>query len=159
VFMKNLYLALSLLFSFSTQAFAGDDVQHACNVFYKKLKAVPHYKLAVNTGLLHSVSTGEEFRGCELVFKSNEKLMAGLELPSFEAPEGSGLYREGWRIDEHYRADGAGSGAYGIVNGRLLCRISWDQYSFVNDAGEFEQSELINMTVQCMDLQALNSPE
>lgn len=150
--MKNL-LPVLFLSLFSTQALAASDVQKACKVFFRELKAVPSHSLTINTGLFQSVSTGEKFRGCEVVFKSNDKLMAGLEIPSFEAPEGSKLYLDGWRIDEKYRADGPGSGTYGIVKGRVLCRISWDQYSFVNDAGEIEQSEDINMTVQCMNLQ------
>ncbi len=156
--MKDLLLAVIFFSLFSGRALAASDVQEACKAFYKELKAAPHYKLALNTGILQSVSTGEKFRGCEVVFKSDEKLMAQLELPSFEAPEGSKLWRDGWRIDEKYRADGPGSGTYGIVKDGVLCRISWDQYSFVNDAGEIEQSEEINMTVQCMDLQRSSGP-
>jgi len=152
IFMKKLLLAL-LLFMHAT-AYAGDGAQSACKIFYSELKQVPHYKLSVNTGLLRSLSDGKKYRGCEVVFKSNEQLMMGSELPSFESPEGSMLYRAGWRIDEKYRADGAGSGSYGIVKDAVLCLIHWDQYSWVNETGKIEQSELINMTVQCMSLEA-----
>jgi hypothetical protein len=150
--MKKLLLAL-LLFMPAT-ACAGASVQNACKVFYGELKPVPHYELSVNTGLLRSLSGGKKYRGCEVIFKSNEQLMTGSELPSFESPEGSVFYRAGWRIDEKYRADGAGSGSYGIVKEAVLCLIHWDQDSWVNETGEIEQSELINMTVQCMSLDA-----
>lgn len=135
-------------------ACAGGGVQNACKIFYNELKPVSHYKLSLNAGLLRSLSDGNKYRGCEVVFKSNEQLMRGSELPSFESPEDSMLYRAGWRIDEKYRADGAGSGSYGIVKDAVLCLIHWDQYSWVNETGEIEQSELINMTVQCMSLEA-----
>jgi len=150
--MKKLLLAL-LLFTPATLR-AGDDVQNACKLFYSELKPVPHYRLSVNTGSLHSLSDGKKYRGCEVVFKSNEQLMHGSELPSFESPEGSTLYRAGWRIDEKYRADGAGSGSYGIVKDAVLCLMHWDRYSWLNETGEIEQSELINITVQCMSLGA-----
>lgn len=80
--------------------------------------------------------------------------MKGSELPSFESPEGSMLYRAGWRIDEEYRADGAGYGSYGIMKDAVLCLVHWDQYSWVNERGEIEQSELINITIQCMSSEA-----
>ena len=150
--MKKLLLALLLFMP--AIACAGDGVQNACKMFYSELKPVPHDKLSVNTGLLSSLSNGKKYRGCEVVFNSNERLMMGSGLPSFESPEGSMLYRAGWRIDEKYRADGAGSGSYGIVKDAVLCLIHWDHNSWLNETGEIEQSELINMTVQCMSLKA-----
>ena len=152
MFMKKLLLALLLFMP--AIACAGGGVRNACKIFYGELKPVPHYKLSLNTGLLHSLSDGKKYRGCEVVFKSNEQLMKGSELPSFESQEGSMLYRAGWRIDEEYRADGAGSGSYGIMKDAVLCLVHWDQYSWVNETGEIEQSELINMTVQCMRSEA-----
>ena len=150
--MKKLLLAL-LLFMPAIVC-AGDGVQNACKMFYSELKPVPHYKLSVNSGLLSSLSDGKKYHGCEVVFNSNEQLMMGAELPTFESPEGSMLYQAGWRIDEKYRADGAGSGSYGIVKDTVLCIIHWDQYSWLNEKGEIEQSDLINMTVQCASLKA-----
>ena len=150
--MKKLILAFLLLMP--AIACAGEGVQNACKMFYNELKPVPHDKLSVNTGLLSSLSDGKKYRGCEVVFNSNEQLMMSSELPSFETPEGSMLYRAGWRIDEKYRADGAGSGAYGIVKDAVLCLIHWDHNSWLNEKGEIEQSELINMTVQCVSLEA-----
>ena len=152
--MKKLLLAL-LLFMPAT-ACAGDGVQNACKMFYSELKPVPRDKLSVNTGLLSSLSDGKKYRGCEVVFNSNERLMMGLELPYFESPEGSMLYRAGWRTDEKYRADGAGSGSYGIVKDAVLCIIHWNHYSWVNEKGKIEQSDLINMTVQCMSLETMS---
>ena len=149
--MKELLLALLLFMP--AIACAGDGVQNACKMFYSELTPVPHAKLSVNTGLLSSLSDGKKFRGCEVVFNSNEQLMRGTELPSFESPECSMLYRAGWRIDEKYRADGAGSGSYGIVKDAVLCIINWDHYSSLNESGEIEQSDLINMTVQCTSLE------
>jgi hypothetical protein len=148
--MKKLLLALLLFLP--AIACAGDGVQNVCKMFYSELKPVPHAKLSVNTGLLSSLSDGKKFHGCEVVFNSNEQLMKGTELPTFESREGSMLYRAGWRINEKYRADGAGSGAYGIVKDAVLCLIHWDHYSSLNESGEIEQSDLINMTVQCMSL-------
>ena len=150
--MKKLLLALLLFMP--AIACAGEGVQNACKMFYNELKPVPHDKLSVNTGLLSSLSDGKKYRGCEVVFNSNEQLMMSSELPSFETPEGSMLYRAGWRIDEKYRADGEGSGAYGIVKDAVLCLIHWDHNSWLNEKGEIEQSELINMTVQCVSLEA-----
>jgi hypothetical protein len=150
--MKKLLLAL-LLFLHAI-AWASDSVQDACKMFYDELKPVPHCQLSVNTGFLSSLSDGKKYHGCEVVFKSNELLMADSELPSFESPAGSILYRSGWRIDEKFRADGAGSGAYGIAKDAVLCRIYWDQHSWVNETGGIETSEFINMTVQCMSLEA-----
>jgi len=150
--MKKLLLALLLFMP--AIACAGDGVQNACKMFYSELTLVPHDKLSVNTGLLSSLSNGKKYCGCEVLFNSNEQLMIGSELPSFESPEGSMLYRTGWRIDEKYRADGAGSGSYGIVKDAVLCLIHWDHNSWINETGEIEQSELINMMVQCMSLEA-----
>jgi hypothetical protein len=153
IFMRKLLTALLLFIP--TNAHAGGVVRNSCKMFYVSLKTVPHYELVVNTGLLRSPSDGRKSRGCEVVFKSNEQLMRGLELPTFEPAEGSVLYRAGWRIDEKYRADGAGSGSYGIVKDAVLCLIHWDQHSWVNEkTREIEQSGLINMTVQCVGLEA-----
>jgi len=135
-------------------ACADDGVQNACKMFYNELKPVPHDKLSVNTGLLSSLSDGKKYRGCEVVFDSNEQLMMGSGPPSFESSEGSILYRAGCRIDEKYRADGAGSGSYGIVKDAVLCLVHWDHNSWLNERGEIEQSELMNMPVQCMSLEA-----
>jgi hypothetical protein len=96
--MKKPLLALLLLMPATLSA--GDSMQNACKMFYGELNPVPHYQLSVNTGLLRSISDGKKYLGCEVVFKSNEQLMTGSELPSFESPEGSVLYRAGWRIDK-----------------------------------------------------------
>jgi len=132
---------------------ASDSLREACDFFYKRLEPIPHYSLEVREGKLKSLSTGADFFGCEAAFKSNVKLMKdSTYLPSFEAEEGSELYKEGWRIDEKYRADGPGSGSYGIVKGKMACVIHWDQFSYVDDNGEIQVSDEINMTVQCMEL-------
>lgn len=104
--MKNCFISnrilqmirflLALFILSPLPAFAGDDLSDACNYFYKELEAAPHYSLKLNTGELRSLSDGSVFKGCEAAWKSNVQLMKNLDKPSFEAEEGSELYKEGW---------------------------------------------------------------
>lgn len=139
---------LILLLLYPAVVYAG-HLEDACNMFREELSVIPYDSLKVNTKKWRSIQDDQIYTGCEIVFRSNERLMKNKALPSFEAEENSKLYKGGWRIDESLRADGPGSGAYGIRKDNMLCIVNWDQFSFVNEQGEIKQSEFINMVVQC----------
>ena len=55
-------------------------------------------------------------------------------------------------------ADGAGSGIYGIERGSDLCVIRWEQAAYLDDNGEFVQSETFRMWIQCRDRDSRSAP-
>lgn len=121
-----------------------------CGYFEDRLKGVPHESLTRNDGSFLSLWSNTEVSGCEIIFVTNEKLIAGHKIPDFAATDGTELYRIGWRINNSMAADGPGTSVYGIQNDSLLCLISYDQSSYLDESsGEIIQSESINMQVQC----------
>lgn len=151
--MRNIAISgLCLLLFLPLPAVAADDPALSCGMFYNELSLVPHDRLVQNIGRLRSENfVRGDFNGCEVIFASREELFKeGDSLPMFEPYEDSELYRQGWRFVNRYTADGPGSGVHGIVRNQVLCLIDWDQHAWINEAGEHEQSNLINMTVQCL---------
>ncbi|TAN41014.1 MAG: hypothetical protein EPN22_16590 [Nitrospirae bacterium] len=131
----------------------SSETARQCDYFYGKLVNISHQKILFEKDAAVQDISGEEFKGCRIVFNSNMKLMKGsIHLPSFWADEGTELYKQGWRNEHNYTADGPGSGKYAIINNGFICIIDWDQHSWIDDkTGEIMSSELINMEVQCFD--------
>jgi len=141
-----------LLLFLPLSASAGSDLQEICSAFHEELKIIPHDSLVIRAGLVSGPFEGEKVPGCKVIFKSREALMGNSEnLPSFEAEEGSKLHREGWRINEQDRADGAGSGSYVIEKDTTLCIVSWDQHAWIDETGKSGQSAFIDMKIRCMN--------
>ncbi len=144
--MKRLILFIMLV---QVSVYEVEASENVCSMFYQGLKGVPHDSLVIKERIIQSQFY--KFKGCEVIFTSNERLMHDSKLPSFEAEKGSKLYDTGWRIDEQHRADGPGTGSYRIVKDKIECNIDWDHHAWLAEPAILEQSEFINMTVQCTD--------
>jgi hypothetical protein len=133
---------------------AGSMRQDPCEYFFRSLMVVPNERLTRNTGEHVSIYGGEEYFGCEVKFVTHDLLIRNInKLPDFRAEEGTGLYREGWRMNNSYDADGPGGSSYGIEKGKTLCLISVDQPAYVDDDGKIVGSETLTIIVQCRDTQ------
>lgn len=124
-----------------------------CDHFYRILTRLPHSEIHINSGVIGDGNKQETLNTCEVIFVSDDSLMQnGVEsLPSFRAEQGSELYNAGWRENDSYAADGAGTGAYGILRGNVLCLIQWEQHSWVDDSGAIGHSNMVRLTAQCHD--------
>ncbi|MCJ7629679.1 MAG: hypothetical protein MUO50_14990, partial [Longimicrobiales bacterium] len=69
-------------------------------------------------------------------------------LPGFDAIEDSEMCRAGWREIVDVRADGPGSGIFGLENDPVACVVRWGQPSYVDDDGEIIQSETLSIHIQ-----------
>ena len=133
---------------------AADVVQmsDACVPFLAALEPVPHVTLTVKTGSFVSVWDGAEFRGCEIQFVTTDSLRGGMPVPDLDAIEDSDMYRSGWRETREVRADGPGSGFFGLERNEIACVIRWEQPSYLDDQGEIIQADTLSMQIQCRDL-------
>ncbi|MDH3426961.1 MAG: hypothetical protein OEM23_00870 [Gemmatimonadota bacterium] len=108
-----------------------------------------HDSLSVRAGTFTSLYDGVEYQGCELRFTTHDSLPRTVPVPDFDALPDSEMYRLGWRMSREIRADGPGSGLFGIERESVLCVIRWAQPAYLADDGEIVQSETFSMTVQC----------
>ena len=138
-----------LLWVVGMPAYATAGEPDACEPFFLALKAVPHDKLSRSDGGHQSLQDGKKYEGCEVQFVTNDVLLAGKRAPDFEAVKGSAMHRRGWRENISMRADGPGTGSFGIEKGTMLCLVSHAQPSYIDDDGTFVQSETLSMTIQC----------
>ena len=125
------------------------DPPDPCEYFFSALEPVPHVALSVTTGSFVSIWDGTEYSGCEIEFETNDALRAGVAIPDLDAIQDSEMYRLGWQTTEEIRADGPGSGFFGIEKESVLCVVRWAQPAHIDDDGEIVQSEIFNMTIQC----------
>lgn len=138
-----LLIAFSLLVTQSRQ-------ENPCDWFFSRLEVVPHTVLSLETeGVFVSLWGGEEFDGCELMFESNDSLLGDAEVPDFDAYPGSEMVGLGWETTEGIRADGPGSGIFGIESEDARCIVRWSQPAYIDDDGIFVQSDIFSMTIQC----------
>lgn len=146
-------LSVLALFMVTSISCAGGELP-TCEYFYQVLSRLPHAELQINTGEFGAAPDQQQFNECGVTFHSDDSLMVSgaADLPSFRAEEGSELFKAGWREDNSYAADGAGTGAYGIRRDNALCVIRWDQHSWINEAGASDQSHLVNLEVRCREL-------
>lgn len=123
-----------------------------CEWFSSRLEAVPHTILSLKADdLFVSLWGKEEFTGCELRFETNDSLLGEVAVPDFDAYPGSEMAESGWKLTGGIRADGPGSGIYGIENEAAICVVRWSQPAFIDDDGTFVQSDTFSMTIQCRD--------
>jgi hypothetical protein len=127
----------------------GKQDADPCAYFYDSLATVPHDTLTVSSGEGVWIWHDQSYKGCEVRFVTNDSLRAGYQVPDFEATEGSEMYRLGWRYTEGILADGPGSGVFGIERGSVECLVVWNQSAWIDDDGEFQQSDVLEMTIQC----------
>lgn len=119
-----------------------------CGYFCRALKDVPHEKLTRHDGEIEFLWKGVKSPGCEVVFETNDTLLAGRVAPTFEAQEDTELYRLGWRFNDS--ADGPGTGIFGIENATILCLVLHDQpASWGEETGKIEVDENLKIIVQC----------
>jgi hypothetical protein len=123
-----------------------------CEYFYAALEAVPHDTLTASAGEGVWLWHDQGFVGCQVRFVTNDSLSAGYEVPGFDALEGSEMYRLGWRFAPEVGADGPGSGIFGIQRDSVECLVRWNQEAFIDDNGEFWQSDVLEMTIQCREV-------
>ncbi|MDH3271746.1 MAG: hypothetical protein OEN56_10455 [Gemmatimonadota bacterium] len=119
-----------------------------CDSFVESLARVPHVSLTTRTGRFESQWDGRSYDGCEVEFETHDSLSAG-SIPDLFATPDSELYGEGWRMSDGVGADGAGSGIHGIERGDDVCVIRWEQPAYIDDDGEFVQSDRFRMWIQC----------
>lgn len=150
-----LLVALGWVIS-SQAADPGSRNPEPCQYFYDALEAVPHDTLTASSGEGVWLWHDQGYVGCQIRFVTNDSLTAGYEIPDFDAPEGSEMYRLGWRFIPEVGADGPGSGIFGIQRDSVECLVQWNQEAYIDDEGEFRQSDVLEMTIQCRDV--LQSP-
>jgi hypothetical protein len=149
--MKTISTFLGLLFVFSCLAQAANVKKENCSFFYDALKGVPHKTLVLSGGEHESVWDGTKYFGCEVKLVTNNALLSGYRaVPRFHATKETDMYRNGWRMNNSYIADGPGSGTFGIERGGILCIISRDQPAELDEkTREITQSETLTIIVQC----------
>jgi len=133
------------------RAGADSGAPDPCEYFYVALEAVPHDTLLRSVGEFESLWDGKTYRGCEIRFVTHDTIRAGQNVPDFDALEDSEMYRLGWRMTQGIGADGPGSGVFGIERDSVLCLVRWEQPAYIDDDGEFVQSDTLSITVQCRE--------
>lgn len=121
----------------------------SCDYFFEALHAIPHKSLSRRHGKLTSTWDGTPFQGCEVSFVTQDALLAGKAVPTFEAFPDNELYRMGWRMVHSIGADGPGSGIFAVEQETTQCVIRWAQPAYLADSGEIMQSDNLAVTIQC----------
>lgn len=73
--MKILSLSLTLLFIFICQISNAND--SPCIQFYNELLKLPHTRLTETSNGFVSLLNGKSYKGCEVIFESNESIVSG----------------------------------------------------------------------------------
>jgi hypothetical protein len=120
-----------------------------CEYFYRALEAVPHDTLVRSSGEIVWLWDDTVTQGCEIGFAAHDSTRGMVSVPEFDALDGSEMHALGWRMTDGIGADGPGSGIFGIERNTVRCLVSWAQHAWIDDDGEFQQSEWLSMTVQC----------
>ena len=135
-------------------AAAPTAVVGQCRLFYEALEGVPHTSLTIGTDGFTSIWDGETYDGCEVAFETNDSVRSGIAVPSFFADTGTRLHADGWRMRIDIGADGAGSGIHAIQREAVLCVVRWEQPAYIDDEGQFVQSDTLNIRIQCRNAEA-----
>ncbi len=131
---------------------ASEDLASLCQPFLGPLEVVPYVELSVYSGVFESVWDEQRYHGCEIRFETNDSIRGGAVVPGFDAIDGSEMQRLGWRPSTGIGADGPGSGVFGIEKDTVACIVRWAQPAYIDDDGEFVESETLNMTIQCREM-------
>lgn len=122
-----------------------------CGYFYRRLKEVFHQRITRRQGRLTWYPNGSRFSGCQVVLHiGNDTPAGGPKLPDFYLPEGSYLYRLGWRQNLTWGADGSYSSVRGFADRSWLCVAvtQWPQ-AMIKKHGRSVPSGALRLTVQC----------
>jgi hypothetical protein len=131
------------------------DLNDSCAPFFQALLQVPHESLVRRDGLFTSQWSGHCVEGCLVVMQTDQvrlgspALLDSQALADLSAEPGTPLYQDGWRSNPAYTADGAGTGVIGLERDGALCLVYTEQPSFIDDNGQFVQSEAIKVRVEC----------
>jgi hypothetical protein len=125
-----------------------------CQYFYDALEAVPHDTLAASSGEGVWLWHEQSYVGCQVRFVTHDSITEGFVVPDFDALEGSETYRLGWRFTHGVGADGPGSGIFGIERDSVECLVWYEQPAYIDDDGEFWQSDVLEMVIQCRERSA-----
>lgn len=123
--------------------------QSPCDDLHEVLDPVPHVSLLRSDGRFDSLWDGSTKVGCQLRLETSDSILAGDSVPNLTAEPGTTLYLTGWRPEAGILADGPGSGIYGIRKGSTVCVIRWEQPTYVDDAGNIIQSNVLTVEAQC----------
>ncbi len=149
--MKMLILVVLAGLAGCMAADADSAQPDPCDDFYEALSAVPHDTLLRTAGEIAWMWNDTTLTGCEVRFVAHDSL-AGPPVPTFEAIEGSEMHALGWRMSYGIGADGPGSGIFGIERDAVRCLVRWEQPAWIDDEGEFQQSDVFSMTIQCREV-------
>jgi hypothetical protein len=134
---------------FCSSADAGGQQPDPCERFFRALEAVPHDTLVRSSGEIVWLWDDTATRGCEVEFAVHDSTRGMVSVPEFDALNGSEMHVLGWRMSPGIGADGPGSGIFGIEKDSIRCLVQWAQPAWIDDDGEFQQSEWLSMTIQC----------
>jgi len=149
VFAIKPFLAVAICVV-SVSACTRTVARDPCGDFFHALKALPNESLIHSIGEDESLWDGAKHAGCEVRLVTNNNLIDNdRPLPNFNAQPDSELYRQGWRANNSYTADGPGSSVYGIEKGDTLCIVRENQPAHLEEHGKIVQSETLMITVQC----------
>ncbi len=127
--------------------------QNPCGDFFRALQGLPNESLILSTGEFQFLWDGAKHSGCEVRLVTYDALIRNEHpVPNFEAQPDSELYRQGWRANNAYAADGPGSSVYGIEKGKTLCIVREEQPAHIDDHGKIVQSKTLTITVQCREI-------
>ena len=131
----------------------ADEPPDTCDYFYRQLADIPLHRITYEKDVMLEDLEGGKFHGCKVTFNSDIELMKeDYELPSFMADDDTELFEKGWRNNNRYGADGAGSGKYGIIKNDILCIVDWSRHAWLDETTrKITQSDLINMEIRCLD--------
>ncbi len=144
-----MYTALILASGLAYYATPMVSQEGPCDFFHSALQQIPHQSLDRTAGEIEWLWDGSIHQGCQIVFVTTDSLTTDVDVPDFDALSGSDMANLGWYPVDSLTADGAGSGVFGITNGDTLCLVRWSQPAYIDDDGEFVQSETLTMTIQC----------
>jgi len=155
--MRMILSVAATLLVACTGANPGGDALRPCQYFYSTLAALPHDTLNVSSGEgvwlwergSETEALSRSFVGCEVRFVTNDSLTVGFQVPMFDPLEGSEMYSLGWRFTPGVLADGPGSGIFGLHKDSVECLVDWNQEAYIDDNGDFWQSDVLEMTIQC----------
>lgn len=151
--MKGMKLLYCLLLFFvligCLPVYADTEEKNTCEYFFLSLESKPHEELTHRNGEYQSLLDGKKHTGCEIKFVTNDILLSGIKVPDFTPVEGSEMYRNGWRVNNSFSADGPGTSLLGVQKKTVLCLVGYNQPAYLDDQGNIIQSETLSITVQC----------
>jgi hypothetical protein len=146
----SMFLVLAAVTGWWTHGPDGQELS-PCRYFHDALEGIPHDSLTISSGdgvwLWHE----ERYVGCQVRFVTRDSISEGYKVPDFDAVESSRTHSLGWRFMHGVAADGPGSGIFGIERGSVQCLVYHEQPAYIDENGEFWQSDTLEITIQCRE--------